>query len=145
MQKNSWNSISSILLVKILGNFKLFFFFKVLFIYPWETQRERQRYRQREKQAPYREPVVRLNPRTLGSWPELKADAQPLSHPGALALLIFKFWFEFLLIGDAFLSSPHSNNCCCFMFGLSTHLYNPTGVSRHWFCDLCYRQNPFWY
>ena len=43
---------------------------------------ERQRHRQREKHAPHREPDVAFNPRTLGSHPELKADAQPLSHPG---------------------------------------------------------------
>ena len=40
------------------------------------------RHRQREKQAPCREPDVGLNPGSLGSPPELKADAQPLSHPG---------------------------------------------------------------
>ena len=34
-------------------------------------------------QAPYREPNVGLDPWTLGSCPEPKADAQPLSHPGA--------------------------------------------------------------
>ena len=44
---------------------------------------ERQRHRQREKQAPCREPDAGLNPRTPGSRPEPKADAQPLSHPGA--------------------------------------------------------------
>ena len=38
---------------------------------------------QKEKQAPYREPNVGLNPRTPGSHPEPQADAQPLSHPGA--------------------------------------------------------------
>ena len=58
----------------------LFFFFLrfYLFIYSWETQRERerQRHRQREKQA------ARGEPRILGSLPEPKADAQPLSHPG---------------------------------------------------------------
>ena len=43
---------------------------------------ERQRHRQREKQAPRREPNVELDPRAPGSCPELKADAQPLSHPG---------------------------------------------------------------
>ena len=43
---------------------------------------ERQRHRQREKQAPRAEPNLGLDPRTLGSQPELKADAQPLSHPG---------------------------------------------------------------
>ena len=46
-------------------------------------QRGRQRHRQREKQAPCRVPDVELDPRTLRSCPELKADAQPLSHPGA--------------------------------------------------------------
>ena len=44
-------------------------------------ERERQRHRQREKQAPCREPDVGLDPRTLGSRPEPKADAQPLGHP----------------------------------------------------------------
>ena len=29
------------------------------------------------------EPDAGLNPRTPGSQPELKADTQPLSHPGA--------------------------------------------------------------
>ena len=43
----------------------------------------RQRHRQREKQAPCREPHAGLGPRTPGSHPALKADAQPLSHPGA--------------------------------------------------------------
>ena len=48
-----------------------------------DTERQRrQRHRQREKQAPHREPNVGLNPRTLGSRPDLKANAQPLSHPG---------------------------------------------------------------
>ena len=45
--------------------------------------RERQRHRQREKQAPCRKPDVGLDPRTLGSCPELKADVHPLSPPGA--------------------------------------------------------------
>ena len=46
-----------------------------------DTQRERER--QREKQAPCREPDVGLDLGTLGSQPELEADAQPLSPPGA--------------------------------------------------------------
>ena len=53
-------------------------FFKILFIYSWETERERQR----KKQAPHREPDVGLDPRTPGSCPEPKADIQPLSPPG---------------------------------------------------------------
>ena len=44
--------------------------------------RERQRHRQKEKLALHREPDMGLNPGTLGSHPQLKADAQPLSHPG---------------------------------------------------------------
>ena len=37
---------------------------------------------QREKQAPCRELDVGLDPRSPGSRPGLKADAQWLSHPG---------------------------------------------------------------
>ena len=54
-----------------------------------DTGRERQRHRQREKQAPHREVDVGLDPRTLGSCPELEADAQPLSHPGVPTLCVF--------------------------------------------------------
>ena len=54
-----------------------------------DTHRERQRHRQREKQAPHEKPDAGLNPRTLGSRPEPKADAQPLSHPGAPQLPIY--------------------------------------------------------
>ena len=43
---------------------------------------ERGRNTEREKQAPCKEPNVGLDPRTQGSRPELKADAQPLSHLG---------------------------------------------------------------
>ena len=57
----------------------LFFFFKIFYS---ERHRERQRHRQKEKQAPCREPDVGLDSQTLGSHPEPKADAQPLSHPG---------------------------------------------------------------
>ena len=45
-----------------------------------ETGRDRQR----EKQAPSEEPDTGLNPRTPGPLLEPKADAQRLSHPGAL-------------------------------------------------------------
>ena len=54
------------------------------------THRERQRHRQREKETSYGEPDVGLNPRTLGSHPEPKADAQPLSHPGTPRNRFFK-------------------------------------------------------
>ena len=68
------------------------FFLKILFIYSRETQRARQRHRQRKKQALCGEPDAGFNPRTLGSWPEPKADAEPLSHPGASIFQIWRFW-----------------------------------------------------
>ena len=60
----------------------IYLFFKD-FIYSWrDTHRERQRHRQREKQAPCRKLDVGLGPRTPGSQPVLKADAQLVNHPG---------------------------------------------------------------
>ena len=50
-----------------------------------DTEREAET-QQREKQAPCGEPDVGLDPRTLGSRPEPKADAQLLSHSGVLFL-----------------------------------------------------------
>ena len=48
-----------------------------------DTETGKQRHRQREKQAPCGKPDAGLDPRTTaGSRPELKADAQALSHPG---------------------------------------------------------------
>ena len=60
------------------------FFFKIFFIHKRHREKERQRHRQREKQAPCRKPDMGLDPGTMGSHPEPKADAQPLSHPGVL-------------------------------------------------------------
>ena len=67
--------------------FLIFNFLKILFIHATERQR-----RQREKQAPYEEPDVGFDPRTPGSRPDPKADAQPLSHPGVP--LGFFFFFK---------------------------------------------------
>ena len=76
-------SFSFHLLSSLLTNLSLSLFFKnILFIYSKGTHRERQRHRQKEKQAPCGEPHAGLDPRTLGSHPEPKADAQPLSPPG---------------------------------------------------------------
>ena len=36
-----------------------------------------------------RGPDAGLDPRTPGSFPDPKADAQPLSHPGALCFIKF--------------------------------------------------------
>ena len=60
-----------------------FFFNIYLFIH--EKHREKQRHRQKEKQALCEEPNAELDPRTLGSHPEPKADAQPLGPPGTPA------------------------------------------------------------
>ena len=67
-----------------LGTFSVSFFsdFIYLFMRDRDRERERQRHRQREKQAPCREPDMGLNPWTPGSCPELKTDAQLLSHSG---------------------------------------------------------------
>ena len=77
-----------ILFLNFYVRFKLFFkdfiyLKKKDFIYLFTGETERQRHRQREKQAPCREPDAGLYPRTLGSRPAPKADAQSLSHPGA--------------------------------------------------------------
>ena len=45
-------------------------------------EREAETHRQREKQAPFREPDVGLDPRPPGSRPGPKAGAKPLSHSG---------------------------------------------------------------
>ena len=66
--------------------------------------RERQRHRQREKQAPRGEPNVGLNPRTPGSRPEPKADAQPLSHPGIPGVSNLSMLTEVALVSSLQLS-----------------------------------------
>ena len=75
----------------------LFFFFWKDFIYSFMRDRERQRHKQREKQPPCRDPNAGLYPRTLGSCPESKADAQLLSHPGILRRLLKSEMLVFLL------------------------------------------------
>ena len=65
----------------------------ILFIYSWETHRERQR----EQQAPFGEPDVGLVSRILGSWPEHKTYAQPLSHAGAPLFSQHKVFYPYLV------------------------------------------------
>ena len=65
------------------------FFFLRFYLFIQERHTERQRHRQRDKEAPCEEPNVGLDPRTPGSRPELKADPQSLSHPGAPQCLVF--------------------------------------------------------
>ena len=61
---------------------KAYIYFLRFYLFIHERYRERQIQRQREKQAPSRKPDAGLDSRILGSCPEPKADAQPLSHPG---------------------------------------------------------------
>ena len=77
---------------EMIPNYLVIFFKGFTYLFMKGTERERQRHRQRLKQAPCGEPDAGLNPRTPGSCPELKADAQPLSHPGAP---ILQFYFMF--------------------------------------------------
>ena len=77
-------------IIKFLSFFKLHCFFPQRFYsFINKRQRERQRHRQREKQASPGEPDVRPSHSTPGSCLELKADAQPLSHPGILPIIKF--------------------------------------------------------
>ena len=74
-----------------------FNFLKRFYLFMRDT--ERQKHRQREKQAPHGEPDVGLDPRTPGSRPEPKEDAQPLSHSG-IPLIQFQILFIFRVMGD---------------------------------------------
>ena len=74
--RNKWSS-------QALFYFYFIFLRLYLFINKRHTHTQRGRdIRQREKQAPCRKPDVGLDPRTPGPYPELKAEAEPLSHPG---------------------------------------------------------------
>ena len=68
---------------KILTHVWFFLFcFLRFYLFIHERHIERQRHRQREKWALCQEPDMGLDPRTPGSRPEPKVDAQPLSYPG---------------------------------------------------------------
>ena len=66
-----------------------FLFFKIFVYLLMRDTERRQRHRQREKQAPRREPDMGLDPRTLGSCLEPKADIQLLSHLGVPLLFVY--------------------------------------------------------
>ena len=61
-----------------------------------ERERERQRHSQREKQAPYREPDVELDPGPPGSCPERKAGTKPWNHPGIPILFFLRSYLVFM-------------------------------------------------
>ena len=57
------------------------------------TKREKQRHRQREKQAPFREPDVGLDPGSPGSYPGLKVVPNRWATGAALILFFKKILF----------------------------------------------------
>ena len=62
----------------------IFFFFFRFYLFTHERHRERGRDISRGRsRLPVGSSMWGLDPRTPGSCPELKADTQPLSHPGA--------------------------------------------------------------
>ena len=82
-----------------------YLFLKKIFIYSWETYRERQKHRQREKQAPRREPDVGLDPRpqdhtlrwrqTLNRWATQvshKLDRIVSTYFSVSPLILLTFW-----------------------------------------------------
>ena len=60
----------------------VFYFFKRFYLFIHERHRERERHRGRSGLP------AGINPRTLGSHPELKKGAQPLSPTGAPGKLL---------------------------------------------------------
>ena len=96
---------------------------------------ERQRHRQREKQTPSREPNSGLNPRTPGSWSELKAEVQPLSHSGVpinfpLLFMLFVPWVRNLCPLQVYLNTLLGYLTQILLFDLSHLLGN-------YFCVCC--------
>ena len=88
-----WNAV--MFLLSFILRFLRFF----LFIWERELEREKdQREEQGEKQTlHWAEPDVGLDPRTPGSWPEMKADAlptEPLKCPGFLIYLFLSLSFH---------------------------------------------------
>ena len=92
----SWKFIMSII------------FLKKIFIYSWDTQREKQRHRQREKQAACREPDGGTRSWVSRITPWVEGGAKPLSHGGCpITSIILK---EFSCVSDfPFL---HQNDLC---------------------------------
>ena len=66
----------------------MYFYFLKIFVYETEAEGE---------EAPCRVPGAALDPRTLGSQLEPKADAQPLSPPGAPRSIFRKHFHIFIL------------------------------------------------
>ena len=71
---------------------KFIYFFKILFIYPWETQKEREAETQAEAEASFvQELDARLNSESPGSGPGPKAALNRWATRGALVFSILFF------------------------------------------------------
>ena len=88
---------------------------------------------EREKQTPCRDSDAGLDPRTPGSWTELKADVQPLSNAGAPPVKLF-VWvflalqnFPYFMCCKYLLSYSYDCVCVCawlrISFPVSSYIY----------------------
>ena len=76
-----------------------FFFFLRFYLYIRDTQREAEG----EAGALRGESDVGFDPRIPGSCSGLKADTQPLSHPGApTGMLLFFYFYLFIFLQGCF-------------------------------------------
>ena len=73
---------------------------------------ERQKHRQREKQATAGSLMQDSILGTRGSQPEPKADAQPLSHPGAQCMAFCRLSSTAHLRGESTFSGLRSSDLC---------------------------------
>ena len=95
-------------------------FVMIFLIYSWETHKERERGRDIEGEAGSLQGApCGAQSWTLGSHPELKADAQPLSHPGIPSGDLFLpvnftcFWALYILAYAIFLGVVFGNRFSC--------------------------------
>ena len=80
--------------------------------------------------VPCGEPDAGLDPRTPGSCPELKADAQPLSHPGApMDTLICLNMITTAVLGDTSAMLHRCHLCACLEKYLRSSLL---ATLKHW-------------
>ena len=96
-------------------------FFLILYLFMRDTQRERQKHRQRESRLHTGSPTWDSIPRLRGSQcPELKADTQPMSHPGvptglfstSFGVNLFIFTLEALELFSFSTSTTRGNTVC---------------------------------
>ena len=90
----AWRYYICFYLIEVKINLPGFFWRFYLFIHERHTERAETQAEGEAGSSRSRKPNVGLDPRTLGSRPELKAEAQPLSHPGVPWLSNCYSWFR---------------------------------------------------